>query len=137
MNKNEFHTLAQSVNKFHYGIYTYSEFKSQTIYTTQHCFIPSPDTIKNLYPHPYWTCINLLSDPTCTGSHSPVWSKNPGILDNIKWKNNISWANHCCGPIENQSLWCARFLGGHCTMVPCVGAMALSQFLTTTIHKKV
>ncbi len=32
MNKNKFYTLAQSVNKFHYGIYTYSECKSQTIY---------------------------------------------------------------------------------------------------------
>jgi hypothetical protein len=95
-----------------------------------------PDTIRNLYPHPYWTCIHLLSDPTCTGSHSPVCSKNPEILDNIKWKNNISWANHYCGPIDNQSLCCAPFLGRHCTMVTCIGAMALSQFLTTTIHKK-
>jgi hypothetical protein len=66
---------------------------------------------------------------------SPLCSKNPGILDHIKWKNNIIWANHCCGPIENQSLWRARFLGGHCTVVPPVGATALSQFLSTKIYK--
>jgi len=94
-------------------------------------------TLKGIFTHtPYWTCIHFLSDPTCTGSHSPVYSKNPGILDNIKWKNNISWANHYCGPIDNRSLCCAPFLGRHCTMVTCIGAMALSQFLTTTIHKK-
>jgi hypothetical protein len=35
MNVNEYYTLtlAQSVNKFHYEIYIYREFKSQTIYT--------------------------------------------------------------------------------------------------------
>jgi len=34
MNVNEYYTLilAQSVNKFHYGIYIYMECKSQTIY---------------------------------------------------------------------------------------------------------
>jgi hypothetical protein len=33
MNVNEYYTLVWSVNKFHYGIYTYKECKSQTIYT--------------------------------------------------------------------------------------------------------
>jgi hypothetical protein len=33
MNVNEYYTLARSVNKFHYGIYTYMECKFQTIYT--------------------------------------------------------------------------------------------------------
>jgi hypothetical protein len=34
MNVNEYYilTLAWSVNKFHYEIYTYMEYKSQTIY---------------------------------------------------------------------------------------------------------
>jgi len=34
MNVNEYYilTLACSVNKFHYEIYTYKEYKSQTIY---------------------------------------------------------------------------------------------------------
>ncbi len=35
MNVNEYYilTVAWSVNKFHYEIYTYTEYKSQTIYT--------------------------------------------------------------------------------------------------------
>jgi hypothetical protein len=33
MNINKYYTLAQSVNKFHYEIYTYTECKAQTIYT--------------------------------------------------------------------------------------------------------
>jgi hypothetical protein len=136
MNKNEFYTLVQIAKKIHFGNYTYLEFKSQTIYTHNTALFPV-QTLQRIFTHTrYWTCIHLLSDPTCTGCHSPVCSKNPGILDNIKWKNNISWANHCCGPIENQTLWCARFLGGHCTMLTCMGTMALAQFLTTTIHKK-
>jgi hypothetical protein len=33
MNINKHYTLAQSVNKFHYEIYTYTECKAQSIYT--------------------------------------------------------------------------------------------------------
>jgi hypothetical protein len=32
MNINEYYTLAWSVNEFHYGIYAYTECKTQTIY---------------------------------------------------------------------------------------------------------
>jgi hypothetical protein len=42
MNVNEYYTLTWSVNKFHYGIYTYMECNSQTIYTH--------NTDKNLAP---------------------------------------------------------------------------------------
>jgi hypothetical protein len=49
MNVNEYYTLplAQSVNKFHYGIYTYKEWKSRTIYTHK----TGLDTLR-LAPHP-------------------------------------------------------------------------------------
>jgi hypothetical protein len=32
MNENRSYALTQSVNKFHYGIYTYTKCKSETIY---------------------------------------------------------------------------------------------------------
>jgi hypothetical protein len=57
MNVNEYYTLTlvRSIYKFHYGIYTYLECKSQTIYTYNIGFNPQVKFNGRGSTWPQWT----------------------------------------------------------------------------------